>query len=1010
MARSVRLIKRVALALGLGAASAGVLTPSAGAQAPDEAWRTLHTEHFRVTFPAHLEGLGRRAAHRAEVAYALLSEVFVEPPRGRIDLLVTDHTDVTNGFAQVTPSNRIVVFARPPVDGPSLGHFDDWMELVITHELAHIAHLDYTAVWFGRLARGLFGRADNGWPFFPGLATPGWVIEGLATWYESDLTHAGRVDGTFHETILRTAVLEGRFESLGQASGASPLWPGGTRPYAYGSLFFAHLLERYGADRMKRFAEAIAGQWIPYRLNAAGRDAFGVSLADAWEAWAEELRDRYGDYDAELARAHGPVTEPERLTVGARWALYPSVSPDGRTLVYTQADGRSDVGLMKRPVSGGEAEPVGRTNGLATFDWLPDGRLLVSQLEFSGPYRTFADLWVMDLDGNQRRVTRGSRLEQPSVEPGGASAIAVQQGGGSNALVRVDLASGAVSPLVPASLDVHWAFPAVSPDGRWIAASRWEPNAYLDVVILDARNGREVHRVTRDRAMDLAPRWSPDGRWVVWSSDRSGVMNVLGAEVGASSGQAGPPVMLTNVRTGLAYPSVDPTGTGVYASGHHVDGWEVERVPFAPTSAPAAAPPHPRFAPVEDPAPTGEADGEIEGYSPFPTVLPHYWQPRYRDPVVAPAVVRAGQLIPRRELLPFGLGIETGGIDLVGRHSWSAYGQLFTGDAEFEGGFAYAFRGLGNPVFSILTEQTWGSAGTLLSNPQQDTLYVIEREQRLDLGVSLAVPRWRRDLSFAVGGGYVWEARALLDTRLEPSTRYRLGRPNSQLVEMRASAALGTARSHSFQMGGTRGLSAGVSARRRIHLGLSGPETGVVGVDRSFDEVTGRLRAYLPLWGGGHATHVLAVQLAGGSAFGPNAQFGFFGLGGAAGAPEAVTGLELFGGSFLFLPVRGYPPVTRAGRYAWAAAAEYRFPVALLNWGVGAWPVHFDRVLGSLFMDVGNAWDPFPRFDPLTSVGAELTVQMLGLFRTPLLVRTGVAVPLVAATGAELYVRAGLAF
>ena len=56
---------------------------------PDEAWRTINTEHFRVTFPERLEALGRRAAGRAELAYDALSESFVDPPGGRVDVLLT---------------------------------------------------------------------------------------------------------------------------------------------------------------------------------------------------------------------------------------------------------------------------------------------------------------------------------------------------------------------------------------------------------------------------------------------------------------------------------------------------------------------------------------------------------------------------------------------------------------------------------------------------------------------------------------------------------------------------------------------------------------------------------------------------------------------------------------------------------------------------------------------------------------------------------------------------------
>jgi hypothetical protein len=80
-----------------------------------------------------------------------------------------------------------------------------------------------------------------------------------------------------------------------------------------------------------------------------------------------------------------------------------------------------------------------------------------------------------------------------------------------------------------------------------------------------------------------------------------------------------------------------------------------------------------RFTPAAEPPPLrGEAGGEVRGYSPWPTLRPHYWELRYRDPVEAPAVVRGGVPLPRAELLPWGLGIESCGYDLVGRHAWAA--------------------------------------------------------------------------------------------------------------------------------------------------------------------------------------------------------------------------------------------------------------------------------------------------------------------------------------------------
>ena len=1005
----------------IGAVAVAVSIPATlSAQAPDEQWRTLLTEHFRVTFPERLESLARRAADRAEWAHDALAEALIDPPAGLIDVLVTDHTDSSNGFAQVVPSNRITVFARPPVDVLSLGYFDNWLELVILHELAHIVHLDYARNPIGNLARAVFGRVDTEWPFFPALGTPRWVIEGLATWYESRLTAAGRVRGTFQEMQIRTALIEGRFENIGQASGTSPLWPGGHRPFTYGARFFEYLLEKHGNDRMAAFVEAIAGQWIPYRLDAAGSAAFGVSLSDEWNAWEADLEAAHADLDERLRRI-GPITEPERLTTDIRWGFHPTVSPDGRSLVYVGADGRSDIQLRIDDPAGGSGRQLTRTNGLSTFSWMPDGRLLVAQLERDGPYRSYGDLYVTGRRGRQKRLTYRGRLTDPSVAHDGHSAVAVQQGDGTNGLVRVDLDTGVVTSLVAPDPDVHWAFPAVSPDGRWVAATRWEPNAFTDVVILDARSGELLHRVTEDRATDLAPSWGPNGRWLVWSSDRTGITNVLGAALDPTTGRPAAPVMVTNVRTGAAFPSLDPTGTWLYFSGYHVDGWEVERTPFLGAAAPAAPEPDYRFDP---PVPTRRAanvTAPVQNYAAGATLRPTFWNLSYRAPIVFPAQVSSdGRVLRRREALGHAIGAQTSGRDLVGRHAYTLLGRVFTGSGRVETGVGYWYAGLANPLFSVTATQRYDDAGQITAGPASDTLFILERERELNGAITFRAPAWRRNLLLRVSGGLVWEHREFLDGRLEPTGHYSLTHPTSQLEEVAVSASVSTARSHAFQMGMTRGVDLFAQGRLRTQMSLPDSLKQVPGVDGSFSEVIARVRAAIPLWSTGRVTHVLALQSSGGIASGPAAGPDHFDVGGASGRPETLTGAELFGGGFLLFPVRGYQSSTRFGRYAWALSAEYRFPLALVNRGLGAWPLHVDQVIGSFFFDAGNAWGPdvppsgfqnARRLRPtLTSVGAEITMEVLGLYHVELRLRTGVAVPLGEGRGARVYLRVGLPF
>src|SRR5690554_5618206 len=201
--------KRSAAPRRLGACAAAIALalaagrPAAAQVPPHDDWRTFHTEHFRITFSPGLEALARHAAERAEMAYERLAQELADPPRGTIDVLLTDGVDFANGFATPFPSNRITVYATPPLDDLALAYTRDWVELVIVHELVHIFHLDDTGI-LGSILRAVFGRVPFGWPYFPALGTPQWSIEGLATYFESRLTGAGRTYGSMHEMVLRT--------------------------------------------------------------------------------------------------------------------------------------------------------------------------------------------------------------------------------------------------------------------------------------------------------------------------------------------------------------------------------------------------------------------------------------------------------------------------------------------------------------------------------------------------------------------------------------------------------------------------------------------------------------------------------------------------------------------------------------------------------------------------------------------------------------------------------------
>lgn len=1016
---------------------------------PNEAWRQIVTSHFVVTYPEGLEELAERAAQRAERAHALLSERFADEPAGPVQLLLTDHADFSNGFATPLPFNQITIYARPPIDGGSLSYFDDWLELVVTHELVHTFHFDMAGAP-GKAIRAVLGRYPAPWPVFPSAATPTWMSEGLATYFESSLTGAGRAKGTWQEMVMRTAALEGALGSLDQVAGNSPAWPAGSRPYVYGARYLDRMAGVHGEESLGEFARSVAGLWIPFRLNAAARDAFGESVSESWDAWRRETTGRWESFAASLEAAV-PATEGDVVDGSARTPRQAVASRDGSALAFVRSDGVDKAQIRVSRPDGSNSRFLARLNGPGgALSWGPDGALFFSQLEFEGRYRVLSDLYRATPDGTVERLTRGRRLSYPDVSPDGGRVVAVQEGDGTSALAMMELATGDLTLLVPPAPDVHWAHPRWSPDGRHVAAVRWRRPAMMDVVVLEA-DGTLAAELARDRAVDTTPFWSPDGSWVLWSSDRTGVPNIFAARfppapppVPGADPTAGPrpPTavrQVTNVLGGATHPAVDPRGRWLYFSSYHADGWRLERAPYDPSAWFAPGPTSPRFdegsGGLDDPPSQPGADrpgaeplsatatdarpleaSAPRDYRAGQTLRPYYW-----TPVASRAEQGTDRSGVRRDVIRPSFGLRTGGSDLVGRHRYSASARLSL-DRRFSGGFGYAYRGLGNPdlglTFSQSHDPSSRSIPVRLADGNTAEYFLLERERRANLSVSFTRRRYRSSTALSVNGGVAREDLTLQELGGGPGPVLSSPPPRSNHLDVGAVLSFSNAQRRAFSFSREDGISAFVRGRLRRETGIEGERRGVAGRDRSYGEVLGEASAYKAVGGPGFANHVLALRLSGGAAFGPGADQRHFDAGGAEGAREELSGLGLFGGSPLLFPLRGYPENFRSGRVAWTASVEYRFPLLMIDRGLGAFPLFFDRVHGSVFFDAGNAWGPVagqpgydnPRGPALASAGVEVSAIVLPFYARGLTLRAGVAVPLRVVSGPTFHVRLGNAF
>jgi hypothetical protein len=998
----------------------------AHAQLPADAeWHTIESRHFRVTYHTGLEELARHATASAERAHAALRVFVADAPRGTIDLVLSDNADFSNGYATPFPSNRIVVYAKPPVDVLELQYVHDWIDLVVVHELAHIFHLDVTG-GVGRALRAVFGRAPAPWPVFPAVLSPAWSIEGLAVGVESAMTGFGRVHGSYHEMVIRTATLQDRIDDIDRLASGSPVWPGQARIYIYGSLFMDYLTRRYGPDATARIVRSTAGALLPppVAFDHVARRALGVTFRRAYDEWRAELHDQYSALAAEL-RAVG-ITATEPLTGHGGFALFPRFAPDGRSIAYSANDGRARPVTRAIDAVTGAPRWSRRSNGVAAVAWLGDGEVLTSDIDFIDPFRIYSDLHAVR-PGGGRRLTRAARLQDPDVLPGGTTAVAVENAGGTNRLVVVDLQDGSWRALTGFDPDVHWALPRVSPDGSHIATGRWRTGGLYDIVVLDTL-GRIQVEVTDGAGVNAAPAWSPDGQWLLFWSDRTGIPNLYAADMrgtlandaGASPAGAVPPDrpslrQVTNVLTGAYHPDVSPDARWIVFAAYHHDGFRIERMPFDPASwhdPMPVQPSHPHgvlgdvhahervpgdniaAAIAAAVAAADTSAGTVEPYRAVRHLRPHGWLP-------------LAESIPSRGGSAWYLGASLYGRDLVDRHNWSLSLLAEPRSGRTQGSLGYAYRGLPaiaalgmHPSIGLRLDRYWDEVAR---DPTSDRS-IDEREDVATTTLSLTRQRMRHVAGISFSPELVRRSRHLHGDDWPAGARLR--DPADDLLGMRVVTSFANATMPRFAISREDGVALQVALRRRWDRDPI--ETVVDGerlvFDGTYSELTTWSAGYLALPLPGFARHVVAARFSGLFRDGPGASPSS--IGGASTQAVWLPGLaQEVGGTSRLLPVRGFDAGVRRGTRAWTASAEYRFPVALVTRSLRPLPAFFDRLSGSGFVDAGHAWctattqqpvhcaSVSPTDPPVISAGAEITA-LLNFYGVALPLRFGVATPI----------------
>ncbi len=482
----------------------------------------MRTEHFDLYFYPEERAAAAQAARMAERWYARLSRVFAHKLVDRQPLIIYgshpefEQTNVIEGELGEGTGGVTERFKRRIVLplGASLAESDH----VIGHELVHAFQFDIGTAGIHHLVGGAAG-IDH---------LPLWFIEGLAEYLS-----IGAGD-PLTAMWMRDAAGGERLPSIHDLS--KPRY----FPYRWGQALWAYLTGRYGDEIVGPVFRSAA---LGGDAEAALRVVLGVDPAQLSKDWHAALRENA----AAIGKQTRPLADYGRAierdpSLLSTYNISPSISPDGRRLMFLSQRGLLSIDLFLADAASGRiVRKVINTavdphfSSLQTIHsagaWSPDGRRFVLSAVHGGT----AHLAVIDADSGrtEREIPFPAvgEIFSPSWAPDGRAIVFSALHEGASDLFVLDLQTMKTRQLTDdAYADLQ---PAWSPDGRTIAFVTDRFTTHLDdcapgayqLALLDVATGAIAALGGGADGKNINPQWVADGE-LLFVSDRSGVSNI----------------------------------------------------------------------------------------------------------------------------------------------------------------------------------------------------------------------------------------------------------------------------------------------------------------------------------------------------------------------------------------------------------------------------------------------------------------------------------------------------
>jgi len=426
-------------------------------------WKVLDVEHLDIYFYPEMKELAERGAYHAEVTFKELEDRFNHTIDEKVPLIFYSshiHFQQTNVIPTFLPEGvqGFFEYLKGRVVIPSQGSMSKFRK-VITHELVHV--FMYSKLNSINRAHKQFARS----------VLPLWFTEGLAEAWSGDWDMQS-------EMVMRDAVLNGYLVPITNIYSIS----GTYLMYKEAESFIRFLSNKYGEEKILLIME---NYWRTKNINTVFELTYiGKTLEELNNEWIYYLKKKYY-----------PIIDNEDIpSMGA--IRITDLGNNSKPVYYKSDDGEKVLFVSNK---------TGYTNiymkNLNQSDKKEESEIIIKG-ERSPEFEAF-HLFQSRID-----ISKNGILSF------------VTKSGEKDILYLYDIKKSEIVDSFRFKELISLASPCWSPDEKKIIFTGLDGTGYRDLYIVDIIS-KELIKLTDDFYDDNDPTWSKDGRYIVFSSDRT---------------------------------------------------------------------------------------------------------------------------------------------------------------------------------------------------------------------------------------------------------------------------------------------------------------------------------------------------------------------------------------------------------------------------------------------------------------------------------------------------------